>query len=381
MRSTIAESFRELLENEVAPCISIYLPVRRGKPQASENARRLKNLIRDTQDQLEKRYAKRQYDSIIGKLRDLEDDPIVWEQPAEGLAIFASPKLFRVIPLARSVDEMAEVADSFHLKPLIRAQQFTGRFQILCLTQGNVMLYEGNHDRLDDVPLRNVPHTLVEALGDQLTEPQHTHSWHTGRGVNAPAVHGHHSRKDEIDLDLERFFRVIDRAILENHSKPSGLPLILCAISKYHDRFRKLSHNTYLVPRGIKLDPNSISIDRLHEEAWKIIAPYYRQQIEKVIEEYGRARAHQQGSEDPAQVAEAAAQSRVSTLLVDADKKIGGKIDPASGRVEFGDLADPHFDDLLDEIAEQVIKTGGEVLIMPHAEMPTDTGIAAIYRF
>jgi hypothetical protein len=68
-------------------------------------------------------------------------------------------------------------------------------------------------------------------------------------------------------------------------------------------------------------------------------------------------------------------------LLVDADKHIGGRLDPTNGRVEFGDLSRPEFDDLLDDIAEKVMKTGGQVLVMPAAQMPTDSGVAAIYRF
>jgi len=380
MRNSLADLFGDLLEQQTPPCISIYMPVARGKAMVSENPRRLRDLIDKAQRRLAKRYSKRQYGPIIAKLRDVEADTSSWQQPGEALALFASPTLFKIVPMARPRDELLAVADSFHLKPLIRAQQFPGRFQILCLTQKKVELYEGNHDRLDDVPLRNVPASLEEALGTELTEPQHTRSWRTGRGVNAPAVHGRHSKKDEVDIDLARFFRIVDRAILENHSRPSGLPLILCAAPHYHDRFRKVSHNPNLVPQGIKFNPESISIDRLHEEAWKIIAPYYRHQVEKIVEEWGKARAHAHGSEDIEKVAEAAAQSRVSVLLVDADMRVGGKIDPG-GRVEFGDLADPAYDDILDDIAERVIKTGGKVLVMAHGEMPSETGVAAIYRY
>jgi hypothetical protein len=41
--------------------------------------------------------------------------------------------------------------------------------------------------------------------------------------------HGHGGKKDEADIDAERFFRAIDRAVLEHHSRPSGLPLMLAA--------------------------------------------------------------------------------------------------------------------------------------------------------
>ena len=43
--------------------------------------------------------------------------------------------------------------------------------------------------------------------------------------------HGHGGKKDEADIDAERFFRAIDRAVLEHHSRPSGPPLMLAALS------------------------------------------------------------------------------------------------------------------------------------------------------
>src|SRR5438034_10131445 len=93
------------------------------------------------------------------------------------------------------------------------------------------------------------------------------------------------------------------------------------------------------------------------------------------------AQARQRGSDAIDQVAKAATLSRVATLLVDANKQIGGKIDPASGNVQFGPVNDPELDDVLDDIAETVLKTGGQVLVIPPEQMPTDTGVAAIYRY
>ena len=76
-----------------------------------------------------------------------------------------------------------------------------------------------------------------------------------------------------------------------------------------------------------------------------------------------------------------AASGRVATLLIEADRHIPGRLDPATGAIEFDDLADPEVDDLLDDVAEAVLRTGGEVVVVPAERMPTQTGIAAIYRF
>lgn len=39
------------------------------------------------------------------------------------------------------------------------------------------------------------------------------------------------------------------------------------------------------------------------------------------------------------------------------------------------------LDDMLDDLAELVTIKGGEVIIVPKERMPTDFGLATIYRF
>jgi len=61
---------------------------------------------------------------------------------------------------------------------------------------------------------------------------------------------------------------------------------------------------------------------------------------------------------------------------------VPGRLDAATGVVlEPGDLAHPEVDDMLDDLAERVLKTGGEVIMVPPERMPSKTGLAAIYRF
>jgi release factor family 3 len=367
MRPLSAEYFQELLADQTPPCISLYMPTLRAKPPAAENSRRFDNLIRLASHQLEKAFSYAESQSLLNKFHELKSDDGFWAHLGNGLAVFGSPTIFQAHKLQRPVPELVEVADSFHLKPLIRAHQFAGHFEVLCLTQRSVRLLEGNQDRLEEVELRGVPRSVQEALADGVNE--------TAPGDTSIAP------MSANNTQLDRFFRIVDQTLWQNHSRQSSLPIILCAVPEYHSSFQQISKNPNLLKEGIKLNPDGISLDRIREEAWKIIEPYYRRQIDRVLEEFGRARATQQGSEDLNQVAQAAAFARVGILLVDADKHIGGRLDTASGRIEFGDLSQPEFDDLLDDIAERVMKTGGQVLVMPPDQMPSDTGVAAIYRF
>jgi hypothetical protein len=278
---------------------------------------------------------------------------------------------------------LAVVADSFHTKPLRRFLQSVGRYQVLGLSLREIQLFEGNRDALDEIdPAPGVPRTITEALGDELTEPDLTVASYGGVGqASMPMRHGHGGKQDEVQTDAERFFRAIDRAVLEHHSRPSGLPLILAALPEHHDLFHRVSHNPFLMAEGLTINPDVLPIDELRVRAWQVVEPQYQARLATLADEFAVAKSNGLGSDDLAQVAQAAAAGRVATLLIESDRQIAGRLDGATGRVEVADLSHPQVNDLLDDLGELVGKMGGRVLVIPAERMPGRTGLAATYRY
>ncbi len=97
--------------------------------------------------------------------------------------------------------------------------------------------------------------------------------------------------------------------------------------------------------------------------------------------EFEEARSKGHGNDDLKQVAQSATAGRVATLLIEADRQIPGRLDSVTGRVEVADLSHPQVADLLDDLGELVEKMGGRVLVMPANQMPSQTGLAATYRY
>ncbi len=111
------------------------------------------------------------------------------------------------------------------------------------------------------------------------------------------------------------------------------------------------------------------------------VEPQYQARLAELSEEFEQARSKGHGNDDLAPVAQAAAEGRVATLLIETDRQIAGRLDGATGQVEVADLSNPHVDDLLDDLGELVEKMGGQVLVMPADQMPSQTGLAATYRY
>ncbi|MDZ7640311.1 MAG: hypothetical protein U5J83_18990 [Bryobacterales bacterium] len=370
-----------LLENRKGPCISLYQPTHRHYPGNAQDPIRFKNLLRTVEEALGREGSAKSSLELMQPLRELADNDRFWNHTTEGLTILCAPGFFKMFQLQRPVPELAIVSDSFHIKPLLRILQTKDRYQVLSLSRQKIRLFEGNRDALDEVELgEGMPATITEALGAELTDSHLTVASYGGIGPGAQKVHAHGSRKEEREVDTERFMREVDRAIAEHYSKPSGLPLMLAAPPDLQSVFRELSHNPRLLPQGIDLDANALDNDELKEAAWKVMEPEYQTQIESVKEQFGASQAKGMGVSRLSEIASAAVQGRVATLMVEAERRVPGQLDRHTGSIARANGEPQNVDDLLDDLAELVLKMGGAVLSLSAAEIPSESGAAAILR-
>jgi len=352
-----------------APCLSLYQPTHRSHPDSRQDPIRFRNLVRQLEQSLRTNYPALDAAALLAPFHALAGDAGFWNRTLDALAALGAPGLFRVYRLQRPVGERALVSDSFHVKPLLRILQSADRYQVLGLSRGEVKLFEGNRDALDEIELdAAVPRSAADAVGDELAQPS-VSVWTYRAGAAGPQAgagvhHGQGGDKAEgVERDAERFFRAVDRALLERHSRPAGVPLLLAALPENQARFRRLSRNPFLLAEGIDVHPDALAPDALRERAWQILEPHYLARLAGLVEMFGTARSRELGAEDPEEVAENAAGGRVATLLIEADR---------------GDAA---TDERLDDIGELALRNGGQVVVVPAARMPTRTGVAAIYRY
>ncbi|MGK0186018.1 MAG: hypothetical protein ACI9R3_001801 [Verrucomicrobiales bacterium] len=276
---------------------------------------------------------------------------------------------------------MAVVADSFHIKPLLRIHQSADRYHVLGISRHEVKLFEGNRDALDPIEF---PADVLQIIADAQERDRkvpHVEVRTSQAGSTAIGARGGGQAAGAAVQNAEPFFRTVDHIILDRYSRPTGLPLLLAALPEHHTPFRRISRNPLLIESGVETNPDALSVDKLRERAWKAVLPHYKTRLTGLIEVFGTAHAQELGDDSLEEVMRAAMAGRVETLLIEADRQIPGRVDAATGAIEFADLTEPDIDDLLDDLAELTMKSGGQVVIVPSEQMPTDSGLAAIYRF
>lgn len=371
----------EIFDMQKPPCISLYQPTHRHRPDNKQDPIRFKNLVQKIDNSLKQKYPNKEIDAIMEPFRAISENRIFWEHALDGLAVLSTEGKCIVYLLQRPVKELAVVADSFHIKPLIRVFQSADRYHLLGLSRNEFTLYEGNRYGFEEIELDpEIPTTAKEILGEKSTERYVTPG--TYAGPSTPGMyHGHGGRKEEIDKDTKKFFRYVDGFVLDNYSRSTGLPIMLVALPEHHALFEKISRNPFLMKEGLEIAPDSLAADQLKDAVWSKIEPLYLEKTKVLVDRYEAAKAKGLASDDLSEIAEAALHNNIKNLLVEADRIVPGKVNSVTGKLEKADLEHPEVDDLLDDLAEMVFRNRGDVVVLPKERMPATTGAAAIRRY
>lgn len=364
-------------------CISLYMPTHRAFPQRNENPVLFKNLLRELRQQLASQQPDADHNKLLKPFEQLQEDEDFWMHQRNSLAIIAGADFFKVFTLPQSVPARTFICNHPYLTPLIRITQAADNYQVLCLTRDNIQLFEGNRDSISDVSLHpDVPRTKEQALGSELT-PSDQSGYNQGfsQGFSASggqgSVYANESggggKQEEIDIDRQRYFRAVDKAILQHHSRPSDLPLLLAALPENQAFFREVSHNPFLQEQGLTPDLGNLDTEDLRQQCWQLMSSHYSEKVDEMLQQYSQSQHQELASDKLADIEHAAETGRVATLLVSDDRLDVAKIDKHHASNEHPDM--------LEKLVLTVIQNGGDIMVMPPQRLPSETGAAAIYRF
>lgn len=400
---------RALLDPPDPPCLSLYMPTHTNVPDDTVDRPAFAHLV----ESLELALATAPRDAperLLRPFRLLAGDLRFWRHARAGLAVLAAGGRARVFLLERPPRPVAMVADRFHTMPLLRAATSLERLDVLALTSRRARVLAGRAwldpggataERLEPVPL--VPRPGAEPVEElsrdavvsaEVLEPHRVKhgTGPTGRAATAFVHGGFGARRDDVDRDTEIFLRHVDEVVHEQVSRRDGAPLVLVTLPRLAAAFRRLSTNPLLLDEGVDLDPHLLPADDLAAAVVPVLARLREAMVARQVRAFALARDRGRAAGDLADVARAAVAGQVATLLVEADRFECGRLDRASGAIAFADGAagDPSRtgdrpavmgEDLYGAVAETVLATGGTVLTLARNAMPTESGVAAIYRY
>jgi hypothetical protein len=385
MIDTVSKSqLHELLQVSSGPCISIFMPTHRSGAQTLQDPIRLKNLLRHvTQDLTATGLHAPEISNFLKPVSSLLGDHQFWQHQGDGLAVFLSPQLFVFFRLPTEFQESALVAERFQLKSILPLVTSDGRFYVLSLSQNHVHLFLATRDKFSEQPLEGVPKSLTEALSSE--PPAMQLQYHTASAEGAGHRHLtaiYHGRETDVasDSNLRQYFRQIDRGVCDL-LKEEQSPLIVAAVEYLVPIYRETNHHAVLLEDFVRGNPDELSAEELHSQAWAIARVYFRKAQERAAAQYKELKATSRTSNDLSEIVLAAYDKRVATLWVTVGLQCWGTCDARTRRVDLHETQLPGDEDLLNFAAIRTYANGGTAFAVSPDEMPDSKPAAAIFRY
>ncbi|RPI84778.1 MAG: hypothetical protein EHM41_12530, partial [Chloroflexi bacterium] len=159
------EELQSLLDYEGYPCISIYMPTQKAGPEVQQNPIRLKNILRQAEEQMEERGIRRvEAEKLLEPAWALVNDSRFWAQQGEGFAAFVAQDVFQNYTLPQQFEEEISINRRFYVKPLFPVLRKGRRFFILAISQKQIRLFQCTKYDVRQLELDDVPQSLAEAL-------------------------------------------------------------------------------------------------------------------------------------------------------------------------------------------------------------------------
>ena len=380
MENLTLDQIKGLAKQTASPSISIFLPTHSAGRETQQDPIRFKNLLRDAEKQLlDNGMGPREAGALLQPAQALLDDTNFWNHQHDGLAVFIAADDFHYYPLPFSVEELLVVAQSYYVKPVLPLFTNNGHYYILAVSLDEVRLFEGTHYGVGQISLPEGTPTNMEAAL-RLDDSQKSLQMHSGG--SGGMFHGQGAGNEEEKIWIEQYLNLVDTSLTETFREQNA-PLVLAGVDYLLPMYHKVSEYQNIMEEGITGSPEHLHPEELQEQAWRIVETYFQQETKKTVEQYQQLADTDKATDNVEEIVTAAFNGRVDKLILSIENQIWGAFNPKDGKVERSSNGQSKKYNLalLDFTAMNTLQNGGTVCALSQDEMPTDSPIAAVFRY
>lgn len=298
---------------------------------------------------------------FLEPLNVLLNDARIFKNMKGNIGLFRTKDSFRVLTVPVDVAKQCHVASSFHVKPLLRWMQFDRDFLILGLTNDSAHLYFGNQSTIQKVDsiLFSGDHKDLSTAGDYQSLKQ-------ARDLKL-------KKNESMDWIAEWLGQITEK--VSPRLFVAGDQLLVAGLLK-----RLKYTNVHKAPVSPTFTENRLS--EICLDVRKILRDEAKLTLNKALLEFHFAEEINLAKKNIFQIAKAATQGKVKKLIIADGINVYGKVDKRTGKVAIHPFDLNHEDDdILDDLAQTVLVSGGEVVIAPREQIPKGRPILAILDY
>lgn len=360
--------------------ISIYLPTHEKGEEVQQDPIRLKNLLRDVENDLADSGLKgRQIEKMLEEPRKLLDQPhFFWQHGEKGLVLFITDGYFDYFRVPLDFEAQYFIDNHFLVTPLLPMISLEGTYCILALSRRNVRLLKATRETISEFNLEGAPTSMEEFR----QYDEYEKSLSPAPGGTAPGGGGFHGWGDvEFDQkEVENYLKLVENTVTGILKKRND-PLIMAGIDQAISLYRKVNHYVRLLEPVIQGNPDPKSDEELRDEGWEVIKSYFLRDMYEDMERFGNLTGSDKQSEDLTTIVESAHYGKVDSLFIPIGEQRWGHYDQEKDVVHHSEVHKNGEHDLINLAAIKTLSQGGDVYALMREEMPNKASIAAIFRY
>lgn len=346
-------------------CVSVYLKTHRVSRDAARDRILYGNLARTALDQLAQAGGEPQrLAATAARLESITDNLALWNHMADGLAVFATPDMLELYRLPRAVAPQVQVADRFLLKPLVPLLAFPHTAYLLHIARGGSRFYEVTEGDMHELSVAGMPTSLDAFLA--------------ARAGSADEVR---MRQPEDRKVRQRQYAQAMAAALKPMLYEQSTPLVLAGDEAMVADYRAVDGYRHTCREAIGGNQEHSPRDTLAAAVRAIVARRFDTEVRELLDRVEALRPAGLSSTDMNEIARAARQGRVDTILVDIAQDHQGRLDGAEAPVPPPVPASAETYDVLDELVGLTLRQSGSVIPVGPATLPRGVAAAAIFRY
>ena len=376
----------KLVNQEEGTFISIYLPTFKSGVDIRQNPVKFKQLLREAEAKLyDLEWRKEEVETFLKPATQLIPDTKFWQHQSDGLALFINNDGMNYFRIPFEFKESVTISNKIYIKPLLPLFSGNGQFNILALSKNQLRFLRCTRQNYVEVQLPGAPSSMFDMqVDDDYENPDSRTSSRLASDelVFNKATQSQNNEDDYERIELTRYFRAIDQALMNFHQGES-IPLVLAGVEYLIPIYREKSNYPNITKEFIRGNPETLSSDDLHELAWEIVEPYFLQDQEAAKEKYKQyfGQKNNLSLNRIEKIIPAAFIGQIEALFIDKDMEQWGRYDHLKNKIEFLDNQYNGAEDLMEYVSVLTLSRGGKVFALQGQDIPNEEDVAAVLRY
>jgi hypothetical protein len=371
MKNVINGEIKQLLSQKGPGCISVILPLQKLPSDGKQNLITINNTLDNILTLIAAQYQPPVSNQLATAVLEMRK-AINLSKGIEGVGLFISPGLTKLVEFPFPVKEKVSLGNSFEIRDVVYKYSHLQDYLLLMLNNGTVHLKRGSGDTLEEISDGNFP----AAFSDN-------YEYNSPGQANAPTIGTHMVEKDKSVMQQIRsqdFFKSIDEKLkgyLVNHT-----PLVVAGVSKNLGYFEKLTRHSDHIVGTLPGSYDHDNDNQLKPRVWTVIKEYRDSNQEEIIR---AAREMDPGmfSTGIQSVWTDAYLGKGLRLLVERDFTQPGFVGEGELNLALSVPEGEHriLSDAVDDIIETVLEREGDVMFVENGKLEEFGRIGLIKRF